>query len=312
MTTQIQQGVSETEADMVARLGSPPTTKAAKSVSLTEYRKMMAKIESNVPPKPPAKFDPLAASRDIGKRQLEEEKEEKVRKKEARKQMWSNFKSGLASSVRSVFERYPCPDWRKYGTNYDRKYMYDLGPEAINYGSEYDEFHEATARVLLHDARGEAARDGEYRSTSSPEYRCARVIYDAWRLVNGNKDWFYRNCTRERFRRYGYENALIPEEIRQARGSMWGGFGMDNPLAEQDELRRQLDSDLSRSFSIDIGPVLDRVCQLCQEDEQRGNLSFGKTLGAEMLASSVGVDYDTARADMMDAQSVRDPWAGVF
>ena len=300
MKREIRQVGGETEEEMVARLGAPPATQATKSVSLTEYRQMMAQIEAETPPKPPAKFDPLAASRDIGKRQLEEEREAKAQRKAARKQLWANIKSDLSSAVRSVFERYPCPDWRNYGTSWSRSMEYDLGPEAINYGSTYNDFNEATALVLLHDARKEAIRDGEYRSTSSPEYRCSRVIYEAWRLVHDNKRWFNRNCTRERFRRYGYEDALIPEEIRRARGSMFGG--MYDPFAEQ----------LERVFKIDIGPILDRVCQLCQEDEARGNLSFGKTLGAELLSASVGVDYDEARADTLDARRVRDPWADVF
>lgn len=310
MKTAIEQVGGETEEEMVARLGAPPATKSAKSVSLPEYRKMMAQIEANAPPKPPAKFDPLAASRDIGKRQLEEEKEAKAQKKAARKQMWANFKSGLAGAVRSVFERYPCPDWRNYGTSWSRSMEYDLGPEAINYGSTYNDFNEATALVLLHDARKEAIRDGEYRSTSSPEYRCSRVIYEAWLLVHDNKEWFNRNCTRERFRRYGYADALIPEEIRRARGSMFGG--MYDPFAEQNALRLELDQQLEHVFKIDVGPILDRVCQLCQEDEAKGNLSVGKTIGAELLSASVGVDYDEARADTLDARRVRDPWADVF
>ena len=250
-------------------------------------------------------LDDLA--KDIGDRQEVQRRDNEVTKTEDRKQTWSNIKTGFSN----MFKTHPCEEWREHSgwagleaDKYKKSWAgsslngccksrssgcpigTDINSPCLRGGEANPEFNDACARILLAQARSNVASTmvGNSDSTS----RCARVMREATSLLGTNNDWYRNNCTSQRGLPY---NATI-SELEQSVSPTWASDD-SNPLSEQDALRSELFRDSGAMVEIDNGPILDRVCQMCNEDEASfPQLGWKGHVGLEMM----GVDVNEDRA----------------
>jgi hypothetical protein len=226
-----------------------------------------------------------------------------------RKKAWSGFKKGFTN----LFKTHPCGEWRETGKTNADKYRDSWSSGSLNGccsnrsqgcsqatsrdspcvrdGEANPGFNDACANILLAQAR-----QLSYQKLSSRldvEERCSSVMREAQALLGDGNNWYRENCTNGSGRMPAGDTL---RELEESVGPSWSSDS-SNPLAEQEALRAELFQDSGSLVSIDKGPILDRVCQMCREDEASlPEVSLQGEMGLDML----GIDSDNSRVKMMN------------
>ena len=310
-------GTQPTEAAMRAEFGPPPDHP---SVGSLPY------LPQDIPPTNSdpaslalANLDLDAISEEVVSQQQQQQQQRqqqrqqaKQQRKASRRKIWSGVKRGFSD----LFRTRPCEEWRSTGSWEADRYRDSWSGSSLNgccsqagegcpvatspqepcrrEAEANPQFNDACATILLAEARQRSYQKRTGRL--DPVERCSSIMREAKELLGDNDSWFRENCTQRRGRMPA--GVSLPELEESAGPTRSEALANPNdPFAEQDALRAELFRDSGALVQLDRGPILDRVCQMCQEDETsfpppswQGDLGLGM----------VGIDSGEARAQMLN------------